>query len=82
MLALIICQFHEEENVIKELNIAWGGKTEQLKLQSSREGQHKTTNTLFNNGRHFIIFFKSSLNISTLGRNQMQNICIFKLAYI
>lgn len=72
---LLLFLFHGGENVspvIKELNKAWAKKPPNpSKLQSSKERGHKTPNTSFNNGRHFITFLKSSLNISTLGRNQM-----------
>lgn len=57
-------------------------KPKQPKLQSGREERHKTPNTSLTMEDTLLLFFKASLNISTLGRNQMQNICIFKFASI
>lgn len=54
------CQFHWE-NVIKELNMT-SGKKVWANQTSKQEGGHKTTNTLFNNGRHFIIIFLNHLS--------------------
>ena len=93
MLAVIICEFHGGENVspvTKEQNMVWAkskqkqqkNKPKQPKLQSGREERHKTPNTSLTMEDTLLLFFKASLNISTLGRNQMQNICIFKLASI
>lgn len=95
MLPVTVCEFHGGENVspvTKEQNMPWTKNKnskkknpknpKQPKLRSGREERHKTPNTSLTMEDTLLLFFKASLNISTLGRNQMQNICIFKLASI
>lgn len=68
--------------VIREYSLSKTKKSKQPKLQKQQGGRDTKLQTFCLSMEDTLLFFKSSLNISTLGRNQSQNICLFKLAYI